>query len=264
MLILALGSMATVECLFSGQNSTFLLLVFTLAWVALRNGRDFMSGAILGLALVKPHLIVLVGLLWLLEGRWKALAGFGVTATSWVVFAGLVLDASAFGAWLSVLRGDLYTEFVSLGQTSKHGGSAGFITDLLGPIGLPAGIVGGAISLMVGAAAVIWVRYREPEATSRWWLAVLASVVFAPHSMIYDLVIIIPSVAIALSRWWTPTNRVTLALAWVGLWVLPPLSPVLGIAAHGALVTLFALWVLLHAGRAPVSAVGRQSTVPVR
>lgn len=263
MLILSLGSMATLECLFSGQNSTFLLLVFTLAWVALRSGRDFLGGAILGLALVKPHLIVLMGLLWLLEGRWKALAGFAATATAWVVLAALVLDVSAFGRWLSVLRGDLYTEFVTVGQTSKHGGPAGFFTDVLGPIGVSAGIVGGVISLMVGAAAVVWVRYREPEPTSRWWLAVLASVVFAPHSMIYDLVIIIPSVAIALSRWWTPTLRVTLALAWVGLWVLPLLSSVLGVAVHGALITLLALCVLLHAGRPSVNTAGPRATASV-
>lgn len=262
LVVIAFGSMATIECLFAGQNSTFILLVVMLSWLALRSGRDLAAGAILGLALLKPHLILLLLLLWLLEGRWRAIAGFITVAALWTGLVVLQLDSSVFGDWLVALGSDHYNTAVTLGQTAKQAGPAGVVSGLLVAMGSKAGAAASVASLALGSCAIVWLHRRERDPLTRWCLAVLVSVVFAPHAMVYDLVIVIPSLAVALNRWWTPSLRVTLALAWMGLWLNGPIVQLTGLSPQGVLITLMTLLVLAQAGR-PSSEIASSAGAPL-
>ena len=69
-------------CLLQGQDSLLLLLFFGLAFVAIKNGRDSVAGVCLGLALFRFQLVLPVMAVMLLRRRWKAVAGFAVTAAA--------------------------------------------------------------------------------------------------------------------------------------------------------------------------------------
>ena len=62
--------------LLEGQDAMVLLFIYTLAFVALRNGNDGWAGASLALGLFKFHLVLPFVLLLLLQKRWRVLRGF--------------------------------------------------------------------------------------------------------------------------------------------------------------------------------------------
>lgn len=64
-----------------GQDSVLSLFLFVVAFVCLRRGRDFWAGAILGLALYKPQLVLPAVFILVVASKRRGLiaAGFGVS-----------------------------------------------------------------------------------------------------------------------------------------------------------------------------------------
>ena len=73
--------------LVEGEPSILMLLLFTMAFVELRENRDFRAGGLLALAAFKPELVLPLVLALLLAKRWKAVSGFAV--------AGLAFSATS-------------------------------------------------------------------------------------------------------------------------------------------------------------------------
>jgi hypothetical protein len=65
--------------LVQGQPSILLLWLFTLTFLALREGNDFRAGCLLALAAFKPQLVLPLLLVLLLARKWKAMRGFAST-----------------------------------------------------------------------------------------------------------------------------------------------------------------------------------------
>ncbi|MGE3809714.1 MAG: glycosyltransferase family 87 protein [Gemmataceae bacterium] len=65
----------TIENLTSGQKATILLLILTATFLLLRRGSHFVAGFVFGLVAFKPHLGLLVGLVFLCKGQWRFVAG---------------------------------------------------------------------------------------------------------------------------------------------------------------------------------------------
>lgn len=62
--------------LLQGQDSIMLLLLFTLAFICLKNKREQMAGAWLALGLFRPQMVLGFLVLWLFQRGWKILPGF--------------------------------------------------------------------------------------------------------------------------------------------------------------------------------------------
>jgi hypothetical protein len=66
--------------LMQGQDSILLMLLYCLAYTALRRGQDARAGVYLGLGLFKFHLVLPFVLILLLRRRWRALSGVLLSA----------------------------------------------------------------------------------------------------------------------------------------------------------------------------------------
>ena len=78
---IVLGAMAffpVVLTFMQGQDSIFLLLIFTFVYRCLTGNRQVLAGAVLACGLFKFMLIVPFFLPWVLRGRWKFISGFAV------------------------------------------------------------------------------------------------------------------------------------------------------------------------------------------
>jgi hypothetical protein len=97
-----------------GQDSLFLLLIMTLAVVALTQGKDFKAGCLLGCGLFKFHIILaLVVLVVLQRRRRRFLGGFAL------VFVTLVLISAGISGWSFLIA---YPRFlVSLSSSPLSG-----------------------------------------------------------------------------------------------------------------------------------------------
>jgi Glycosyltransferase family 87 len=84
--LIGLGFSPAAFALMHGQDSVLLLLAYSLAFISLRDGKDFRAGLFLGLGLFKFHLVLPFAFILLLRRKWRVVGGFLVTAAA----AGLV------------------------------------------------------------------------------------------------------------------------------------------------------------------------------
>jgi len=86
-----LGALAWYPVLYSlslGQPAMIVVLAVAACWKLAEAGKPYAAGAVLGLSVVKPQLMLMVPLVLLVAGRWKIAAGWAVTAS---ILAGLSL-----------------------------------------------------------------------------------------------------------------------------------------------------------------------------
>ena len=177
-------------CLLQGQDSLLLLLLFGLAFVAMKGGRDFVAGVCLGLALFRFQLVLPVIAVVLLRRRWKAVAGFAVAALALVGVSAAVVG---WGALMNYPR--------QLLQFS-HAQAGGAMNPKVMPNlrGVVAGLAGndnfahvliGALSLaLVAWAAWKW-KARVPEFDLGFGLTMVMTVMVSYHLMAHDLSVLL-------------------------------------------------------------------------
>jgi hypothetical protein len=100
-LCLSLGPV--IHDLWLGQFSLILLNLFLYAWLALRRGRDWLGGAILGLSISLKLAGWLLVLFLLLRGRWRAALAAGAVVLALHAAAILVMGWPSVRAYYSVV-----------------------------------------------------------------------------------------------------------------------------------------------------------------
>ncbi|MGZ4995164.1 MAG: glycosyltransferase family 87 protein [Methylobacter sp.] len=150
-----------------GQLTLFLLLDVTLAWLALRNGKNRAAGCCLGAAAgIKPFFgLFLIALL--ISRNWRAVSAFIAACGFSFLTGGLLAGFSAYTAYLGILND------VHWLATSWNGSYAGFFTRLFGSgdkswLDIPMLARGlSTICSMVTAAALGSVVFRLSKSTDR-------------------------------------------------------------------------------------------------
>jgi hypothetical protein len=170
-----------------GQNGLLSLALLTGAWLLWRRNRAMAAGALSGLLLYKPHLLLGLLLFYLAEGPRgrRALLGLFLTGAALATLSGLLLP-EATRAYLDLAQSvypDLpgWKEFPLWHLHSPRG-----FWRLLLP-GQPR--LADALTLLsalmaAGAAFRFWRRHREDPL--RFAAAVVLTVYLTPHAMIYD------------------------------------------------------------------------------
>jgi len=174
-----------------GQNSLLSLFVLASVYVLLRRGRDGVAGVVLGCLLYKPQLVVLLAALLLLDRRWRALAGLGVTA---VLLAAVALALSvpatlaylAFGRSFATLLGER-----GFPTAKMHSLYSFFVLLLPGHLTAAA-----ALALLSSLAVLAVVRLQQPpyavDTLDRWYAAAIwGTVLISPHVPLYDLSLLV-------------------------------------------------------------------------
>ena len=234
-----------------GQTSCPALALFTLAFLALRSRHDFWAGLAIGSLIYKPQLGLAAAIILVFAAEWKLVAGAITAAAAQLSFAWGWFGTAAMREYFhSLARTSQVLPFIEPKLNQMHC-LRGFWLLLL-PWGKAASVLYALSAIAILALAVACWRSRT-SLNLRYSSLLLASVLVAPHLMVYDLVILAPAFFL-LGEWvmkralaTTSTLRVCLYLAYA-LPLFAPLARVTHVQLSVvALVALQALvWLALE------------------
>jgi Glycosyltransferase family 87 len=189
--------------------------------------RPYLAGLTLGLTLMKPQLVLPLGVALILARRWTVIAGWA-TAGAALLVPTLILNPHWIFDWL--------------GQTRSTVQAGAREVDLPHLAVLLPGATQGVVLATLTALAVIGVvalaRMRRDQFQPAAAILIAGGVLAAPHALPADLVL----VALALgvwgeARWWEWLGLSVVALA--AALIAPPVPTIIGVIAVG--------WVCLRA-----------------
>ncbi len=150
-----------------GQNSPLVLLGLCLTFALTRKRLDLWAGPALLLVALKPQILPVVGLMLLLQGRWRALASFAGSLAALCLTAMLVLGVQWPLQYAQLLIGVAGWQDTGAIDPAIMHNWRGFATNLLG--GTAPGLVMplfGLLSLLsVGLLVAAWLKGRKLGAT---------------------------------------------------------------------------------------------------
>jgi Glycosyltransferase family 87 len=228
-----------------GQSTVLVLLAVTAFLYSVQTQRDWMAGAALLLASIKPH----ITLLFLI-----AVALWAVQQRRWKIFAGGALALCLSSAFMLALNPHVFAQYIRL--VSLFGQERGPHPNLGGLLYLASGWR--AVSLLPELAGLLWVVFYWFFHRNEWdWnnhglLVLVVSLVCSYHSYGYDEIMALPALLAVLAngrRWLVVGGLVLTNLAFllhqtgvVGRWGLGYMFP--GGTASA--------WLLIYlAGRVP-------------
>ena len=227
LILLTLSSYAVLEGLFAEQAGLVAGFLLAGSLAALVGRRLFLSGGLLGIALIKPQMIVLVALYLLLwsscqwRERWRFAAGFLLMAG---VFGGssLLVWPGWIGQWLQVILGyRRYSTPPLVGYLA-----VGPVRSFTGPLLI--------VTLLAIALAFAWRMRIASAASPEFMLTVsllfaVTTVAVLPGHAVYDHVVLLPGILL-IGFWHSieaskKTYRLILglgALALIWPWICAP------------------------------------------
>lgn len=227
--LLAVGSFSPLhQAFWLGQSSPLVLLSICGVYAANKRGRDGWAGVSLALLVLKPQILLAVGLLLLLLGYWRVLVVCGGISAGLCLASMLLLGATwplqyaRFLSGIASWQGN-HNEYPAIMYNWR-----GLLTNLLGdsrPGSLAFGVT--ALSLLsLGLLFGAWWWSGGGEATAQparqdvlWSLTCLVAVLIAPHLYIHDLVILILPAWLIVARSLPVISRSIAARIWIcALW----------------------------------------------
>lgn len=239
--LVLLASPASLLCIVLGQSS-FFIGALLLGGLAALPRRPVLAGLLFGLLTIKPQMGLLLPVLLLARGEWRAIAAACTSAALLVAVSALMLPAELWRLWFTSLpqiQHDYFSGVTNLNIMITPAANALHL-------GAPAGA---ALVLQAGcalaAALCCWVSARR--GTYRAAIAVLlaASFIAQPHAYAYDLVTLPAALLLGLraAPFWALALGAVLYIAplallspWAGLFVAAPL-----LGALTAILTWLAL-----------------------
>jgi len=193
-LLLGLAFFPVLLVFVQAQDSMLLLLLLVLAFRALKLRREFAAGIFLGLALLKPHLVLPLALIFLFRAQIRVLAGFAISA-----IAVFIASVAAVG-WHDTLN---YPRYVwKLSQQHAIGAITpvnmpnvrGLLDPLFSGYHIVVPIVSVAVALFLSyLAARVWNRLSDnakiPDVVATdlgFSFAVIVTVLVSYHLYAYD------------------------------------------------------------------------------
>ena len=168
----------TVGGILVGQDCVFLTVIFIVASGFAEREKDFWSGAVLGLALFKFHLLLLLPIAMVLHRKWRMFGGFLASGAVAALLSPVLGGLAGVEQYIRLLQADELTELAPAPQNMIN------IYALGANFGLDHVALNAFLALVVvGLAAVaIW---RAP--LWRWpGAAIAGSILVAPHVYAYD------------------------------------------------------------------------------
>jgi hypothetical protein len=242
-LLLALAYPAVFVNLGHGHNG-FLTAALIGTALLLLDRRPILSGMLIGLVAYKPQFGLLIPLVLVATGRWRALAAAAATVAVLVL-----LTTIAFGpeVWRAFLESTRFTRVVVLeaGDTGWHKIQSVFSWVRMwgGSVPLAYAVQGAVLAALAAALVVLW---RTTAAYPLKAAALIIALVLAtPYSLDYDLMVLAPAIAFlaadGLKRGFQPYEKTALAF----LWLVPLIARTAALGALLPLTVPAALWVFV-------------------
>ena len=215
-LLLAIAFPAVFVNIGHGHNGFLTAALFGTALVTL-DRRPVLAGILFGLIAYKPQFGVLIPLVLIATGRWRAFVAAGVT-----VAALTLATILAFGpeVWRAFFASTTLTrvEVLELGGTGWQKIQSVFSVVRMWGGGVPlAYVCQGAVTVLL-AGALVWLWRSNARYPLKAAGLAIAAIVATPYSLDYDLVTLAPAIAFlaahGLTRCFDPFEKTALALLW--------------------------------------------------
>gem|GEM_PF-445659 len=243
------GLSPLMGCLIQGQDSVWLLLIYTLVFVFVRRGDQFAAGCVLALGLFKFQTVLPFAAILLLRRKWRILAGFSAVACVLTLSSIAISGVHALMDYQAQLSDPGYWEWMDWYRPFLMANVRGLVYVLFGlSRGGGAGLVTiGASLLIIGAAAYYW---RDDSLELSFAVGVTAAVVTSYHVYPYDLTVLLLPLGLmvaSLGRRQIPLpNLLKISLL---AFLMPPLHVLLAKSSLYALMAIPALVILVMAIR---------------
>jgi alpha-1,2-mannosyltransferase len=186
--ILAAASPLFLTLFRYAQLSAFSLLLWAVAFVALRRNRVFTAGLTIGCLSFKPQLGIVVGVVLIAAREWRAVAGavaavLGQLMVGWLVAGSATMMEYFRVLWTLMLNPGLVQIYPSEVHSLR-----GFFQLLIPSTAVVNGLSLVALVIVIVVAVRSW-QSRAPLAL-RWGQVILLTVLGSPHLLTYDLVML--------------------------------------------------------------------------
>jgi hypothetical protein len=215
-LLLALAYPAVFVNLGHGHNGFLTAALMAGALIQL-DRRPWLAGVLFGLLAYKPQFGLMIPLVLVATGRWRALAAAAATV---LALAGAATLAFGPDVWPAFLDGTRFTRLVVLeaGDTGWHKIQSVFALVRIWGGSVPLAYAVQAAVTVVVAAALVWL-WRSPVHRAVKAAALPVGAVLAtPYSLDYDLMVLAPAIAFlamhGLENGFRPYERTALAFVW--------------------------------------------------
>ena len=188
--------------------------------LCLLDRRPIIAGVLIGLLAYKPQFGVLIPLVLVASGRWRAFAAAAVTVALMTLAVTL-----AFGVdvWTAFLASTKFTRIIVLEQ----GGTGWYkIQSVFSWVRMWGGSIALAYAAQIGvtlalAAALVWLWRSSAAYPLKAAGLLIGSLLATPYSLDYDLMVLAPAIAYlcvdGFVRGFSPYEKTVLA----GLWIVP-------------------------------------------
>lgn len=233
-------------CLAQGQNGLLTGALAAGSILTVRR-RPVLSGVLLGLLIIKPHLAVMFAVALLAARAWRTIIAAAATALAFLGVSVAVFGPRSLTAWLASMQ--FASDATEAGALPWNKMSSIFATlRLLGASSEVAYVVHAVIA--VAGAVAVWLVWRRTVDTGlRGAVLMSATFLAIPHTHDYDLAWLAFPIAwlalCGLRDGWRRGDRTVLVAAWL----IPAVGTALAAATH-VLVTPFVIialtWITLR------------------
>jgi len=235
-----------------GQASALALVCFTLAYLALRQEKEFLAGLALGMLMFKPQLGLAASVVFLAMRRWKVIVGAILSAAAQGLIAWAYYGWGPLRDWIRTVLGVIDSLSVLEPKLYQTHSLRTFWDLLLIPPHISLALYVISSSLVLVGVVMVW-RSRLPLSV-RHSALLLATVLVSPHLIVYDMVILAPAFLL-LADWLAarPQNAFSRRLGIILYFAY--LSPLVGPLSQWVRVQLSvvlmtaAVFMIWHAGR---------------
>jgi alpha-1,2-mannosyltransferase len=189
-------SMPAVTNISWGQIDLLLVLAMLLGWRALRTGHESVAALAFGLALFKPHFLLGVVLLLVLQRRWATLVPLAALAVGILVVPALLIGGDALRDYVSLVVGRTELPAYIDAQPQHMANWRGLVTSLTGRDDVwfwaP-----GALLLAAAALALCGRVWRDgPTSARSYAVAVVLPLLISPHVHMQSMMLLFVGIAV--------------------------------------------------------------------
>jgi hypothetical protein len=175
-----------------GQTSAMALACFTAAFFFLRDERLFLAGLALGCLMFKPQLGIAAAFVFLYARAWRVIAGAMLSAAAQLSLPAMYYGPESLRAWVRMMHSVANNIALLEPRPYQTHNLRIFWTMLIPGRGLPFALYVVSALVILGLTAAVWSRRPALPLSVRYSALLLASVLVAPHLIVYDLVILAP------------------------------------------------------------------------
>lgn len=199
-LLLAIAFPGFFHLIVWGQTSAIALACFTAAFLFLRDERPFLAGLALGCLIFKPQLGIVAAFVFAYTRAWRVIAGGILSAAAQLAVPAIYYGAESLRAWMRALGSVVYNVPLLEPRPYQTHNLRMFWAMLIPGSTLSFALYILSALVILGLTATVWSRRPVAPLALRYSSLLVASVLVAPHLIVYDLAILAP-VFLLLSDW---------------------------------------------------------------